>query len=354
MVTAVTDSEAREVVQTETRQGTVWLSRARQAFLRRASAAGRRPVLVSDGLSELTEPMRQALRFHDGGWAVRGGDGVLRNGLTGRRMTRVADALNLEPVEDPSDLALSYLRPARSGHAQLMVSVSVRHPSGPVPLPGEPAEVLLTSLTGEAPAAFGRFEPTLTPWDAAEIGWLCDRDGERHVASSVFMVSGAARAPASLVMALQQTLGHTEERLAGLIDLGPLEDPCLSGRLGRVDQALAALSRSCDVMFALISTRPGNRRLTQAPVMPNAPVPLAVLLGDALIKGLRVDVRATLERFRGATRCRGSGLMIPLETRAASGVRLPQLVQAVGLGRATPRMGVSQSQLEAVEYAARY
>jgi hypothetical protein len=342
------------LVQSETRQSVAWLSEARQSFLRRASSLGKRPVLVSDGLSELTEPMRQALRFHRGGWAVRGGDGVLRNGLTGRRLARIADSLDLRPVDDPSELAISYLRPARSDHAQLMVSVSVRHAPGRALAPGEPADVLFASLTGRPPAAVGRCEPALAPWDAAMIGDMFDRDRERGVGPSVFTVAGSADAPASLVMTLQPTLTHIEERLTGLISLGSLEDPGLSQRLALVDQGLTDLGKTCDLMFALVSTRPGNGRLTQAAVMPNAPVPLAILLGGPLVRGLGVDVPGTLDRFAGARPYRGGGLAVPLETSPASALRLPQLVTALGLGRATPHMGISPHQLEAVKYAARY
>jgi hypothetical protein len=309
---------------------------------------------VSDGLSELTEPMRQALRYHRGGWAVRGGDGVLRNGLTGRRIEQVAAALDLSPVENPDDLALAYLRPLRADHAQLMVSLSIRHPPGPVPLPGEPIEILTAYLTGRAPAAYGRFEPAIEPWDAAEIGWLCDRDYARGEQRSVFIVAGSPQAPASLVMAVQRGPDYTEERVDGLICLGRLGHLDVAQRLAGVDQAVATLTRTCDVTFALVSTRPGNRRLTQMPVMPNAPVPLNIFLGQDLVAGLGVDVAATRRRFKRATASPGRGLAIPLETGPASAARLPQLLRTLDFSRATPDMGISPIQLQAVEYAARY
>ncbi|MDR2454901.1 MAG: DUF6177 family protein [Bifidobacteriaceae bacterium] len=351
---AATDAQTQSLAQTETRQTVVWLSRARQSLLRRCSGLGRRPILVSDGLSELTEPMRQALRYHGGGWAVRGGDGVMRNGLTGRRLRRPADALRLDPVDDPNDLAMAYLRPLHADHAELMVNLSVRHPPGPAPLPGEPVEILLTSLTGEAPAAFGRAEPALTPWDAAEIGWLCDRDQAAGARRSVFIAAGPAHAPASLVMAVERSETYTSEQVSGLVGLGPLERADLGRRLARADQTLASLARSCDVAFALVWTRAGHGRLTLRPVMPSAPVPLAILLGRGLVEGLGVDRRRAAAHFRGAAATRGGGLMIPFETDPAGGGRLPQLVRDVGLARATPQMGLSRFQHLAVDYAARY
>ncbi|MDR2347940.1 MAG: DUF6177 family protein [Bifidobacteriaceae bacterium] len=354
LASAVTDAKSRDLAQSETRQSVVWLSRARQSFLRRASALGRRPVLVSDGLSEVTEPMRQALRYHGGGWAVRGGDGVLRNGLTGRRLERIAQAPRQDPVEDPNDLAMSYLRPIHADHAQLMVSVTVRHPPGPLPLPGEAVEILLSCLTGQAPAAFGRAEPALDPWDAAQIGWHCDREQARGARRSVFVASGPARAPASLVLTVERADTHTSEHIHGLIGLGWLGDLALPRRLGQVEPTLATLARTCDVAFALVSARAGNRRLTQTPVMPSAPVPLAVLLGRGLVDGLGVNRRGAARRFKRAVPLRAGSLLIPFETAPGAGARLPQFVRDVGLGRATPQMGLTRFQLQAVDYAARY
>ncbi|MDR2253792.1 MAG: DUF6177 family protein [Bifidobacteriaceae bacterium] len=351
---AVTDASGRDVVQSETRQSVVWLSEARQSFFRRASASGRRPVLVSDGLSELTQPVCQALRRHRGGWAVRGGDGVLRNGLTGRRMARVGDSLDLEPVQSVDDLALSYLRPQHADHAELMVSVTQRHEPGPIPLPGEAAEIVISTTTCREPTAYGRAEPALEPWDAAEIGWLCDRDAAAGLTTSNFIISGADAWPLALVLTVERGRTWTDQHVNGLIGLGALTDPGLAGRLAAVDEAMAALSRSCDVTFALVSARAGNRRLTRGPLMPAAPAALAAIVGERLVQGLAIDVGAVLQQFSGATAHRGHGLAIPFGTSARSPGRLPELLQTVDFGRATRAMGVTALQLRQLVHVARY
>jgi hypothetical protein len=352
---AVSDVETDSFILTESNQPLIWLSAARLAMLRRASSTGRVPVLVSPDSAELTEAMLQALNFHGGGWAVRADDGELRSGITGHRLaSSVQSARHQDPVEDPNDISLAHLKPTNATHALLTVAVTIRHPPGPVPLPAEPAELLLSSLTGTTPTSFGRAEPANRAWDAAEMGWLCDRDWERGLSRSSFMAVGDSKTPASLQLRIDRHNDGTTEHLSAVINLGQLGEVELTRRLCRIDAAVALLARTCDTTFALISAQPGNAALTRPAGLPNAPVPLAILLGRGLVSGLKINTRQIADRFRAWHTSRDSALVVPLDSAVRQGATLRELLQAVDFDRATPDMGLSPSQIRATRQVARY
>jgi hypothetical protein len=361
----LSDGESAGAIVTEAAPGTVWFSVAMAAFLRRTSAAGRRPVLVSGEFTELSEPMRQALRFHRGGWAVREAGGGLRNGLTGRRLTRIEEAADPTRPTELEDLATAYLRPEQADYAQLMVCATAQHPSGAakapatVPAPGEAIELLMATLAavcgGPEPAtwAFGRTEPARRPWDAAELAGLRERDRTAGIGHSAFMVSGSTPIPASLTLVLERRGQAVDEHVTGLIGLGRLGERTLARKLAAADQMMTALAGATGISFGLLMARAGNQALTQPPVMSSAPIPLSILLGDGLIKGLDINPARALARFQASPALGGRGLLVPLDTTTSGRPHLAELFEAVDLARASPRMGISPLQLQTLHYAAR-
>jgi hypothetical protein len=356
----LTDYESADAVVTEAGPGTVWFSAAMAAFLRLASAAGRRPIIASGEFTELSEPLRQALRFHRGGWAVRDRAGGLRNGLTGRRLNKVEDAADPIRASDWDELATAHLRPERADYAQLMVCATAQHPAASTPLPGEAIELLMAALGaiggGPDPAAwaFGQTEPARRPWDAAELGWRRRRDQEAGIDHSAFMIAGSAPVPASMTLVLERRADVLAEHVTGLIGLGRLGDRALARKLAAADQIMTALSSAAGITFALLMARAGNQALTQPPVMSSAPIPLSILLGDGLIKGLAIDPGQALAQFQASPTLGGRGLMVPLDAASSGRPHLAELFRAVDLGRARPQMGISPLQLQTLHYASRY
>jgi hypothetical protein len=327
--------------------------------LRRASAQGRHPVIFSGEFTELSEAMRQALRFHRGGWAVEDPLGGLRNGLTGRRIAAVAQAADPVRPAGLDEVAMAHLRPARADHAQLMICATSRHPAKSAPLPGETVELLMAALVAAvggdaAPWCFGRAEPALRPWDAADLARLRQRDEQAGVALSAFAVAGSTAAPAAMTLVLQRLGEFVHEHVTGLVGLGRLGGADLGRKLAAADQLMEALSSASGITFALIMARAGNQALTTPPVLASAPVPLSILLGDGLISGLRIDHERALARFQAAPALGGHGLMVPLDAAASGRPHLAELFRAVGLDRARPQMGISPQQLQTLHYAASY
>ncbi|MDR1188271.1 MAG: DUF6177 family protein [Bifidobacteriaceae bacterium] len=355
----MTDRQTGDAVESDAAPGTVWYTTAQAAFMRRASATGLRPVIVSGEFTELSEPVRQALRYHRGGWAVQDRHGEWRNGLTGRRLARPSQAVNPARATDVNELATGHLRPSRSDFAQLMVCATARHRSDRAPLPGELVELLMATLAvasaeeGSATWAFGQFEPALRPWNAAEAAQVCQRDQAAGKSHSAFMIAGSRAVPASLTLMVQPRGELVQEHVTGLIGLGQMGDPALSHKLAAVDHLMEALATAAGVTFALVMVRAGNRALTQPPVLPSAPIPLSMLLGDGLVKGLGIDPGRALEQFQAAPALGGRGLMVPLDAASSGRPHLAEVFRELDFDRASPQMGISPQQLQTLHYAAR-
>jgi hypothetical protein len=356
----LTDYQADDAVVTEAAPGTVWYTISQKAFLRRARANGLRPVIVSGEFTELSEPMRQVLRFHGGGWAVKDEEGNLRNGLTGRRLHRVAEAPDPTRPTGLDQMGLAHWRPARSDHAQLMVCATAVHPAASAPPPGETIELLMAALSAASgggdlsPWAFGRNEPALLPWDAHDLARHCRRDQEAGISLSAFAVSGSSAVPAALTLVLQRQGQFVHEHVTGLVGLGRLGSAGLERKLAAADHVMETLSSAVGITFALIMAQAGNQALTRPPVLGSAPVPLSILLGDGLIRGLQIDAEQALARFQASPALGGHGLMVPLDAAASGRPHLAELFRSVDLDRASPRMGISPQQLQTLHYAARY
>ncbi|MDR0627296.1 MAG: DUF6177 family protein [Bifidobacteriaceae bacterium] len=376
----LTDRRPDGTAESDAPPGTVWYSAAQAAFFRQTWLAGLHPVIVSGEHTELSEPTRQALRFYRGGWAVRSAAGDLRNGLTGKRISSPSQATDQTRPTDISSLAMAYLTPARSDYAQLMICVTARHEVtgdagdcapghyetgdaaghglAGAPLPGETIELMMAVLGAAAgavlePWSFGQAEPALRPWDAAEIAWLTRRDLASGLPHAAFMISGSPLLPASLTLVIQPGPGCVLEHITGLIGLGRLGEPSLGAKLAAVDPLMEALSGATSVTFALVMARAGNCALTRPPVLPSAPIPLSILLGDGLIKGLDIDPSRALEQFQASPALGGRGLMVPLDAAASGRLHLAEFFRAVDFDRANPGMGISPGQLLTLHQAAR-
>ncbi len=185
-------------------------------LLGRAADVGARPILVTDGLSVVTEAFRQALLDAGGAWVVRGDDG-LRNGLDGRRLDAFPDAVRTGPPRSVDEVAVSFLRPVAPTADQLVVSVSVRHRAAAETVLGTTSELLATELAGAAPTGWGTHEPAGRPWDRRT---LTEAARDRMPDPTRFVVVGSAAAPVAFTVTAQRTDQGVEELTTGLLSVG--------------------------------------------------------------------------------------------------------------------------------------
>jgi hypothetical protein len=202
------------------------------------------------------------------------------------------------------------------------------------------------------PWSFGQTEPARRPWNATELSRLSQQDQAAGKDLSSFMIAGSRSVPASVTLTIRWRGRFVDEHVNGLISLGQMGDPELSRKLAAVDQVMEALATAAGITFALVMARAGNRALTQPPLLPSAPVPLSILLGDSLVKGLGIDPGRASRRFQAAPALGGQGLVVPLDAAASGRPHLAELFDALNFYRANPRMGISPQQLQTLHYVA--
>ncbi|WP_415857312.1 DUF6177 family protein [Sinomonas sp. G460-2] len=347
------DSEGEGSVRTESRLPIVSLNFGRLDLLRKVAAAGGRTILVTDGLSALTEPMRDLLEEFGGKWVVRGGDGVLRDGRNGRRLERFQDAIHIPPPQSVDEVALAFLQPRPPEAMQLVVSLSIRHRAAEESLLGGGIELFTAALGHETPSGWGTHEPAGKPWDRRE---LTDFARSRMPEPSRIVVSGTREVPVSAMLTVQRTQRGVEELVTGLIGAGLLADPRIGDRVRLVPEILGTLAARQLPLFGLVLARAGTANLTYPPVLELPPTPLAMLIGAPGVRELGLDTEEMRRRHGAqiAGRPRIPALVFPLDPdHDGRGTdRLAAIVEDIGIDRIRAATGATRSQIEEVERAA--
>lgn len=346
------DSAGDGSVRIESRAAVVRLGRAQVDVLRSAATAGARPILVTDGLSVVTEPFRQALVDAGGAWVVRGDDG-LRNGLDGRRLDAFTDAVRLGPPTTVDEVAVGHLRPQAPTADQLVVSVSVRHRAAAETVLGTTTELLATELAGAAPSGWGTHEPAGRPWDRHA---LTEAARGRMPEPTRFTAAGSPGAPLAVTVTVQRTEHGVEELTTGLLSVGAPGDRIAEMRIAAVPQVLGRLAATQLPLFALVLRRPGRADLAQAPRLAEPPTPVAMLLGAPSVRSLELDVDDLRDRFGAivAGRPRIPALVLPFGRRPDRNPvdELAAVLRHIGHDRVLGATGVDDRTKEQVQRAA--
>ena len=339
------DRSDGHIVMTETRADIAYLSEARADLLISASDAQRPVVLVSDEVTRLTYPLREALRDAGGTWVVRGIDGTLRDGLDGRRLTRIADAVDRRPVTSVDDIAVRYLRPAHAEAVQLLVSLAVRHKAEATTLLGGATETLTRELTGAPPTGWGAHEPAVLAWDRVR---LTELSRSRMPHETTVVVAGSPDRPVIGTIRTARTAQGLEETTQLLLATGPPGSADARAAVARVPTVLAGLADQGMPLFGLVLARTGRRDLTFPSVLEAPPTPVAMLVGPPGVRELGLDAADLAARLdaRVVGRPRIPGLVFPLGSFDDPGwPRLDAVLDALGRERIRDILGAAGGQL---------
>lgn len=346
------DSAGAGSVRVESRAAVVRLGRAQLDLLRSAASAGARPIVVTDGLSVVTEAFRQALVESGGAWVVRGDDG-LRNGLDGRRLEDFTDAFRFGAPTSVADVAVGFLRPQTPTADQLVVSASVRHRAAEETVLGTTSELLATELAGAPPSGWGTHEPAGRPWDRHA---LTQAARDRMPEPTRLLVVGSAAAPVALTVTAQRTEQGVEELTTGLLSVGVPGDPVTDMRIAAVPQVLGRLAVTQLPLFALVLRRPGRADLAQAPRLVAPPLPVAMLLGAPAVRQLGLDPDDMRDRFDAvvAGKPRIPALVLPFGRRRDRNPveDLAAVIDHIGDDRVAEAVGMDDRTREQVQRAA--
>lgn len=346
------DSSDATAVVTETRAEVAHLSEARAALLVAVSAAGRHVVLVSDERTRLTYPLREALRDAGGFWVVREESGAMRDGLDGRRLDSIADAVTRGPLASADDVAVRYLRPARPDAVQLVISQSVRHKAIRTTLLGGPMELLAEQLTGAVPAGWGAHEPAVVTWDR---GRLSEFVRGRMPDETTVMVAGSVAQPLIGTIRAARTSGGLEETTQVVLGVGAPGSAAAAAAIERLPEIFAGLAHQMP-LFGLVVARTGRADLTFPSILEVPPSPLGMLIGPPGVRELHLDVPDLTARLgaRVVGRPRIPGLYFPLGAFDRPGWQaLDAVVETIGLERVRAVLGSAGGQLEGALRASR-
>lgn len=356
------DGSDDTILQHETRSEVVHLSEARSDLLRRASADGRRVVLVTDERSNLTYPMHDALVGTGGVWVVREAGGTLRDGTGGRVLDSVSAAaggtapgltfagtgtdpgtglvspvfLRSEPVGDGPDAADVRRRLDAPLGRQLVVSVSVRHQSRRTTLLGRTTEILAEHLAGAPVLGWGVREPAIVPWDR-----------------TAFTAYARGRAPEDVrlvvvgdgfvgTVVVRRTNAGLEETTQLLLRAGPSGSDAARAVVDAVPTTLGRLSSTLVPLFGLVTTRTGRADLLVPSILETPVVPVAMLLGPPAVRELGLDLGLLVDQHDAQVvgRRRVPGIVVPLGTfDHADWDRLAGVVRTLGADRVLAAVG---------------
>ena len=166
---AVSPPGADPWVATETRAPVVGLSQGRASLLELAARDRRRPVLVTDGTSVLTPVMANVWQRSGGAWVVREVGEGLRNGFTGRRLTRFEDAWLLPPPGGVDEVSVNHLRPSPVETTEVTVVLASRHPARSGTVLGAAVQRIAEAGPTPRTLSWGPHEPVGQRWDSEEL-----------------------------------------------------------------------------------------------------------------------------------------------------------------------------------------
>lgn len=282
-------------VVTESAAEVLYLGAGVSDLLARAAQAGRRPVVVSNEFSRMTEPLAEALSDLNGAWVIRTAAGY-HDARTGTALARPADALRLPPP-DARTIAEDYLRAALVSHVRLVVSFATRHRTSRVIRLGGVATEVAGLVTGAAPAAWGATEPVVAPWNRDELTEYSRRrmpDDSRWA-----LVGDTGHRMVGTIRAARTSEG-VEETTRLHIDQGPLGDPRHGPLAATATEALRAAAGHGLPLMGFAFAHLGARDLTRRPHFEAPIAPLALFVGPAGVRQMGEPVSTWTGRF-GAT-----------------------------------------------------
>ncbi|MGL4340654.1 MAG: DUF6177 family protein [Rhodoglobus sp.] len=300
-------------VQVESRAPVLFLGAAQADLLVSTAAAGKRAIFVTDELSALTLAFREALSDHGGAWVVRSADHSLRDGLTGRKLSTLTEAINGSRIASAHEIAPAFLRPRAAQQLEIVTTVSFRHRADISTQIGGTVELITRALQGEPPAAWDVIEPITEDWNRAEMTEFCRK---RMPHDTRIIVRGQPTNPSISTVRVARTRHGLEETTRSYALVGELGSAGATAALSAIPELLISIANSGMPLLCLVLARPRDDNQLTYPVISPPPRPLALMVGPPGVHALKIDVERAV-REQGAVvvgRPRLPGLMFRLGT----------------------------------------
>jgi len=236
--------------------------------------------------------MRDTLVTLGGQWLVDDPTFGLYDGLSGLTAASLGDAFAPREGRRVCD---AFLQPGECSELQLVVSWSIRHKAEVSTVVGRSIEVFLAGLGMDQPDGWGLQEPVSEVWDPVELTRFART--RMPEPSRLVVTGGGDVGRVVLMLMVQRTIHGVEELVTGLVGLCQVDDPAATARLGQVSKALAGMCDGSMPLFGLVLARVGSADLSWQPMVPGAPMPVAMLIGPPGVHELQVDIADSVNRW---------------------------------------------------------
>jgi hypothetical protein len=302
----------------------VHASEGRTSLIAESARAGLRVVFLTASSSRLTFGMMQLLGATRSKWVVQDASGALTDGLTGRRLESVPDALHPGEARDTSttDATTADLRgpadfptdaPERSW---LHLTVSVHLQAREETRVGGALTFLAGRVASAVPSGWGVHEPAGLAWDQDNLNRYVRARMPRE--TRVHVAGHGGLAMSALMRVTRSARGLVEEtKLLVALDG---DDTAAERSIAAVPGVFADLAGTESVLLGSAFVLRGAADLAVSAQLGAPPLPVAMVLGPRAVRDLGLDPAEASERFGAipAGRPRIPSIVLPF-TREGSG-----------------------------------
>lgn len=274
----------------------VTLTAAIRWFIHDARMNQVKPILGTSTAAHLSWFVADELRFSGGFWVLRGEEGDVYDGRSGLRLQELPDLW--QDFSRDRDQLWSFRELSPSAQGAFFFDAFTRERAAERTRCGGVAEHLVAGLGGGRLVRWGECEPLVKAWSKDDVTQSLRN---QMPASRRHLIRSENNASASIVVTRTRTglLEHTR----GLVPVGPYDQPNgLPGGMPlamhpAITETLQTLveSRKSRVNLVIVSygeVIDHDGSLGQIASRRRMDVPLAVLIGPAAVKDLRIDIDA--------------------------------------------------------------
>lgn len=274
---------------TELRSDVVALTPEIADFISRTVQDSNMPIIVSPPYSRMTEALWQMMSQVSGLWLIRTGPDEFYEARSGAQSTSIFEALNA--TVQNSEISQEFLRPLPPTTQHIAYNVMTRHRVSRQVRLGGVVEAIAQSRELEDSLRWGAWEPSTADWDRDEV---TEFSRKRMPKRSYWSVTGGKPGDVGGTLGIIRTDEGVEETTHLSVNV------TTNSPLPLNEAATQTLRAAANYGMPLIGVALGHQSAfagCRSPHFSLPPEPLALLLGPAAVRMLKVRPEVWLNNF---------------------------------------------------------